>query len=343
MKRLEIGVVGAGWIVDKHLRAIGELGDRARVVAICDPDNHRATAMAEAFNVPHILGNYDDLVLMDQINTVLVAIPTMLHADAAVAAARADKHVVCEKPMAATVADCRRMIDAARRHEVCLIPGHNRLFFPPIVKARQIIEAGALGQPRLFRGSFLTPYHPALATGDQGQSWRVDPSFSGGGILMEAGVHVIYTAQDLLGPVCSVQAQMQRITATDTEDSVIVQLEFESKALGSIVLQNDSGYPDDGFQVLGTEGMVQVNGVELQAMRGPPLAIYGKRDASWQLPDAAWSWDESFTGMWAHVADVIMDGRRPLPAGVDGLRVIEVIEAVYHAARTGQRTQVTRS
>ena len=340
MKTLHIGVVGAGWIVDKHLRAIAELGDRARVAAICDTDVNRAKALAEAFNVPCALSRYDNLVQMDQINTVVVAIPTMLHADVAVTAMQAGKHVVCEKPMAATLEDCRRMIDAARQHNVTLTPVHNRLFFPPMVRAKQIIDRGDIGRPHIFRANFTSRYHPARFRGDEGPNWRSDSARSGGGIMMEAGVHLVYTAHHLIGRIRSVQTQGWAHDERAVEECVTVQMTFEPQALGSLVMQWGSAYPDDSVQIIGAEGALLINGIECQAMRTAPLAVYHAPDASWQMPDVPWSWDQTFVGLWSHLTEVLLDGAPHRLTGKDGCDAIAVIEAAYRAKRSGAAVEV---
>lgn len=340
MNTLEIGIVGAGWVVDKHLHAIAALGDRARVAAICDPDRYRAEALADAFNVPTALADCGDLVQMDQVNTVLVAIPTMLHADAAIAAMTAGKHVVCEKPMAATLADCRRMIDAARGHDVTLTPVHNRLFFPPMIQAGEMIARGDIGRPRIIRANFMTPYHPARVGGDGGPNWRSDPARSGGGVMLESGIHLVYTAHHLIGRVRCVQAQGRGHDAQAVEECVTVQATFETEALGSFVMQWGSGFPDDSVQVIGDEGAVLINGIECQAMRGPPLAMYHADDGSWRMPDVEWSWDRTFDGLWSHLAEVLLDGDPRHLTGKDGGDAIAVIEAAYRAKQSGAAVEV---
>ncbi|MDP6061185.1 MAG: Gfo/Idh/MocA family oxidoreductase [Pirellulaceae bacterium] len=340
MKKLNIGVVGAGWIIDKHLRAIAELDGRGHVVAICDPDRNRAETLAEAFNVPCVLGHYDDLVQMDRVNTVLVAIPTMLHSDVAIKAAQAGKHIVCEKPMAATVADCRRMIDAARQYDVTLTPVHNRLFFPPMVEAKRIIDRGEIGRPHIYRANFTTFYHPARSHVDEGANWRSDSARSGGGIMMEAGVHLIYTAQHLVGRIRSVQVQSWGHDEQSVEECVTVQMTFEPQALGSLVMQWGSGFPDDSIQIIGAEGALLINGIELQTMRMSPLAVYLTEGKTWRMPDVPGSWEQTFTGLWTHLSDVLLDGAPHRLTGNDGCDAIAVIEAAYHAMRSGAAVEV---
>lgn len=342
MNTLDIGVVGAGWVVDKHLRAIAELDDRVRVAAICDPDINRAKALAEAFNVSHVFDHYIDLVQMNQINTVLLATPTMLHADMSVAAARAGKHVVCEKPMAATTSDCQRMIAAAHQHHVTLTPVHNRIFFPPMVQAKQIIDRGDIGKPQIYRANFMTPYHPAHSNGDEGSNWRSDSARSGGGIMLESGVHLIYTAHHLIGRVRSVQVQSRVHNEQTVEECVTVQMVFEPQALGSLVMQWGSTYPDDSVQVIGTEGALLINGIENQTMGITPLVVYHAGETSWQIPDwpAGDNLIQTFIGLWGHLAEVLLDGSPHHLTGNNGCDAIAVIEAAYRAKKSAAAVEV---
>ena len=340
MKSISIGMIGAGWIAAKHLNAIQALGPCAQITALCDRDERAARAVADAFGIEHVTADAGDVITSEQVNAVLVAVPTAFHAELAMAAAEAGKHVICEKPMSTSADHCRQMIDAAEHNGVSLMPVHNRIFFPPIVEAKRIADTGALGTLRLFRANFMTPYHAALAPAGEKPNWRADPARSGGGIMIEAGVHLIYTARHFMGSIRSVQAQMQAYYGAPVEDSASVQLEFGSGAIGVLVLQNSSGLPDDSVQIIGTDGTLIVNGVELQAMRGPALMHYSKKDEHWSIPPAEWSWEKSFAGFWRHVAEVLLDGVSPMLTGVDGRDTIATVEAAYRSARSGERVVV---
>ena len=333
IRPLRVGLVGAGWIMPQHLAGWCAAG--AQVVAIAEPDAAARRKISEEYGIRKQFDDFHALLACAEIEAVDIAIPTYLHAEVAEEAARAGKHVLCEKPMARTARECSRMIEAARQTRVFLMPLHNRVFFPSIRTAKAIIQDGDIGEPRFFRGSFLTGHYPR-------GNWRGDPELSGGGVAIEAGVHLIYTAEHLVGRIASVNAQTAQFVqeGLPIEDAVVIDLRFTCGAMGVITLAYGCAYPDDGCQVIGSEGAILVNGVELQAFRRPPLQVYRHKDKSWRAPHIDWNWPRSFIGTITHFVHCVRGEEDPIITPQDGLSAISVVEAIYHSAREGKRVEV---
>jgi predicted dehydrogenase len=332
---LRVGLIGAGWIMPYHMRGWRAVAEAAEVVAVAEPDAEAREALAGEYEIPRRHDDYHELLADPEIDAVDIALPTALHAEATIAAARAGKHVLCEKPFACTAQQCREMIEAAQAAGIVLMPLHNRVFSPSIQETRRVLDEGRIGAPRFFRGSFLSGFYPR-------DNWRGKPQQSGGGVAIEAGVHLIYTAEHLVGRIASVNAHAARLVADPLaiEDSVVVGLRFVSGALGVITLGYGCSYFDDGCQVIGSEGAILVNGVEGQAQPQPVLQVYTAADDAWQAPPVDWSWEQSFVGIVEHFVRRVEGGAAPVVTAEDGLSAISVVEAIYRSTETGERVDV---
>jgi UDP-N-acetylglucosamine 3-dehydrogenase len=257
------------------------------------------------------------------VEVVSVCVPHNLHLEVALAAIAAHKHVLLEKPMALTVAECDQIIAAAEAAGVTVGVSHNQLFYPPHVRARELIESGAIGRPLMLR--------MRLAIGGKFAGWRSDPAATGGGLLFDAGVHRFYVARALFGEVAEVSA-MTDVDPAVGEDLAVVLLRFRSGALGSI----DANYHcppgafDDAIEVAGSEGMLYISGCEadFEGFRtGPALRRY---DGAWHDEHvSAGSWDDSVHASVQAFVDALAAGVKPPVDAHDGRAVVQMIRSVY--------------
>ena len=178
-----VGIIGTGRISGAHARAAQSVPG-ARLVAASEVDEARGRAFAEKFGCA-VLPDYHDLLARDDIQVVVLALPHFLHCPVALDAAAAGKHVMIEKPMADTVEECDRMIEAAAKHGVRLFTAHTEHFVPPNVKAREVIKSGEVGRPVLATDTWYKPF--ALATRPE---WFKDRA-KGGGMWLMNGAHMI--------------------------------------------------------------------------------------------------------------------------------------------------------
>lgn len=337
MEPLRVGLIGAGWVMPYHLMGWRAAAGQAEVVAVADPNAEAREKLAEEYRIPAQYEDFLELLQRADINVVDIAAPTALHAEIATAAAQAGKHVLCEKPFACTAEQCRRMADAARQAGVLLMPLHNRILSPSVRETKRLLEEGMMGQPRLFRGSFIARGYPR-------DNWRGQPAFSGGGVAIEAGVHLIYTAEHLVGRIAAVNAQTTQFVPDPLpiEDAVVVDVRFASGALGVFTFAYGSAYFDDGCQVIGSEGAILLHGIEGQAFRQPPVQVYTAQDDSWREPHIDWSWPQSFVGTIGHFVRCVQGKEPPIITPQDGISAISVVEAIYRSAAEGQRVEVAR-
>src|SRR5262249_21724714 len=198
---IRVGLIGSGFVADLHAAAFKAVPD-AQLLAVASRTPGKPQRFAHERGIPHAFQDYRDLLALKEIDLVTVAIPNDLHAEAVLAAARAGKHIVCEKPLCRTLEEADQMIEACRRAGVLLMYAEELCFAPKYVRAKQLADEGALGNVFLVKQSeeHFGPHEP----------WFWDVERSGGGVLLDMGCHSIEYARWLFGKpaVRSVQAHL---------------------------------------------------------------------------------------------------------------------------------------
>lgn len=192
-RRLRAGVIGAGGIVrEGHVPALRRAG--VEVVAVCDPNRPRARELAASFGIPQALGSHEELLALDGLDLVTIGAPNVVHAPAALAALRSGRHVLCEKPIATTSADARRMVFEARRRGLVLGVNQHMRFDRSARVMREAVAAGSLGDV------YLADVRWVRQAGIPGYgSWFTRAELAGAGALYDIGVHMLDLALFLLG------------------------------------------------------------------------------------------------------------------------------------------------
>jgi predicted dehydrogenase len=188
---IRLGLVGAGAVAERHLAAAAEVAE-VRVAAVADVHADRSERLAAAAGARAYTG-FAALLDDPDVDVVVLTVPHAVHAEYAVRAAAAGRHVLVEKPMAVTVADCDRMVAAADAAGVLLWVGQQQRQFTHVRVARDVLRAGDLGEPLLYVERRSTDYPPGRP------SWFVDPDAAGGGVAMLVGPHTVDRASWLLG------------------------------------------------------------------------------------------------------------------------------------------------
>jgi predicted dehydrogenase len=326
---LGAGIIGLGEIGQYHLGGY-ERSSSASVVAVTDLDPGLvSSSSARTGATGH--ADYQALLLDPDVDVVSICLPHSLHLQVTLAAIEAGKHVLVEKPLALTVAECDEIIAAADDRGVTVGVSHNQLFYPPHQRASELIAAGDIGEPVLLR--------MRLGIGGKFEGWRSNPEATGGGLLFDAGVHRFYVAEQLFGKVHDVRA-VADVGPEEGEDLAVVTLRFASGAMGVIEANYHCppGAFDDAIEVTGTKAMLYVSGCEADFVgfrTGPSLRRY---DGAWHDEHvAAGSWDDSVYASVAAFADALRDGGAPPVSAADGRRIVALIRDVYRASETRSR------
>jgi len=337
-----IAIVGAGMVARYHAQAIAA-APGARLVATSRSDPAKAAAAVAEFGVP-CETDYAALLARPDVDAVCICTPSGAHAAQTIAAARAGKHVLVEKPMALTTADADAMIAACAQAGVRLGVALQRRTEPAYQAVHGAIASGSLGQPVL--GLALIPYHRTQAYYDSAP-WRGTWAEDGGGALMNQGIHIADLLVWFMGDVEEVQARTATVAhAIEVEDDLTASLRFKNGALGSILATTAAapGFPHR-VEVYGTRGGVQLEAEAVVRWEGEAAPAI---DASLRPGTAAAGAGSSPTGISATghariVADfvaAIREGRPPLVAGEEGRRSLALVLAIYEAARSGRTVRL---
>jgi UDP-N-acetylglucosamine 3-dehydrogenase len=331
-----------------HAIGYGSTPD-AKVVAVADTITALAEERARELGASGVYDSAEKLLKDENVEAVDICVPGAFHAPIAVAAAESEKHILLEKPMATSVEGCDSILSAARRAGVTIMMAHSLRFFPPLVKCKELVDGGGVGRMIKMRAT-LTSHFPYMG-------WRLDPGIAGGGVLTEYGVHPIYLTDWFIGPI----ARAYTFTGTSskelkTEDVAVAVLEARNGAYGVIDVNLDGPFPlwDDHLEFVGSKGLIVLNGIEMQILRGPAIMHY-KDDSMWQMyrertysnpevpslsNEVEWKYTSAFVYEIREFASAILEGRAPLTTGEDGRRSIQILQACYESARTGKAVTI---
>jgi len=307
--RLRVALLGAGWIMDFHARAVRE-HPGAELVAAANWREPSLAKLASAYGIPRTTTDWRELAADPGVDAVVVGTPNALHAEQAVAFLSAGKHVLVEKPMARTRAEADAMVAAARRAGAFLMVAHCFRFHPDVRRLRARVAGGELGEIVKTRG-----YGAHARWGPSG--WFTDPELAGGGALLDLGVHAIDTARYLLGDpepagACGVVGTRYGGYAVDDDAILLVRW---SNGTNSIVeagwWQPHLGGLEADTELYGTGGYARV----WDPTEPPP----GYQHCTQPM----------YSAQLAEFVDALAAGRQPRPSGEDGRVVMRVVEQAY--------------
>lgn len=347
---LRVGIVGCGNVaLNFHVPAYQAAGDRYRIVGLADPTAERLELGRQATGLAGEQVHLDatDLFARDDVDVVDICTPQHLHRANVTAAVSAGKHVLCEKPIAATPADAAAMVAAAQEAGVVLGVVHNYLFFPEVVALKAIIDSGELGEVRSVRVDMLGVVDSPGAAGYQ-PLWRKDPAASGGGVLMDM-LHGVYLAEHLLGePVTAVSAFVDGLdgdAASTVEGLALCRLDADRR----VALVNIGwGHGPGGVSVHGTKGRAIARYRADGTMPWAPFEQLTVVDADGRsrvvdLPvgaDLVPLVATAMRGTVLNLADAIAGGGAPAADGAAALHTLEATVAAYASAALGRRVTV---
>ncbi len=339
--KVKVGIIGSRFEADIHAAAFQIMPEEAEVVAVASPTADHAEELARRYGIPRVFRDYRDMLAERDIEMVTIAAPNALHKQMTCDAARAGKHVVCEKPLAMTLAEADEMIDVCQQAGVLLLYAEELFFTPKYVKAKEMADQGAFGKVHLVKQSekHSGPHSP----------WFWDVERSGGGAWMDLGCHGIAFCYWFLGrpKIESVYCHMGTYVHADKtlgEDEAIGILEFAGGAVGMIENSwTKRGGMDDRVEVYGDAGVTYAN-----LHMGNALPTYSERGygyavekapstAGWSYPVFEELWNYGFPQEMRHFARCVRGRETPQSTGEDGRVVLEALCAGYASAGSGSK------
>ena len=340
---VRFAIAGAGYASRIHATALAAL-PQTRLTAVLDRDSDRARALAE----PHGARwgtDPETVIAQPDIDAVIICTPSALHAQSALAAIAAGKHVLIEKPIDISLPAADAVIAAAR--EACVTVGvvFQKRFHPALRFLKDAIASGRLGRVTLAEASvkyYRSPEYFAAA------SWRGTWAFDGGGALINQGIHYADLLCWLLGQPQSVFASAATLVhPIETEDTLAATLRFAGGALG-VLQATTTAYPHltERLEICGTRGCATFERGRLTffhtAEDGEKIPSYGLDDETGitRAKEILLPEDPGHRGPIADFADSLIAGRPPLVDGVEGRRSLALVTAAYESARTGREIPI---
>lgn len=331
---IRIGIIGTGAISQVvHLPILAERDD-VDLVAVADSDVHKAEVISRRFSVPVVM-DPKDLIHFDELDALVLCTPNDTHEEMAIEALEAGKHVLVERPLAATSAGAARVVDAAERAGRVLSVGMPHRYRPEVVALRSFVEGGELGDLYAVRGSWLTRSMPAMRS-----TWRSDPEIAGGGALVDLGIPAldlclwvigfpaIKRVSCLLGPgsegvECAASLMME------TETGVALTLEVTDRLFAG----EDRYY----VRVMGSEGSGSLPPLEVfKRLGGRPMEVTPRQPK----PRGG---ENPYTNAYRRLLDDFVrcvSGISETTLPREQVKLMEVIETAYRAAEIGREIEL---
>jgi len=319
---IKVGFFGSGGIAETHMNAYLKLGDAVRITAVSDVVEENARKLAERAGGADRFEDFHTLLAQADVEAVDICLPHHLHHDAIVAAARAGKHILCEKPLCLTLEEAESIRQAITESGVTLMCAHNQVFLPAVQQARALLDQGILGKIYEIRTTdcFYHPWNMA------GTTWRSRRETMGGGELIDTGYHPSYLLLYLADSTPSEVTAMistYRIHTLDGEDSAQVLVRFADGSVGNIVTSwaYDPPTTMSKFYVVGERGFMYEGGHSLH------YRIRGEEPVTITCAGV-----NTFDLEIAHFITCLSEGRKPVQTEEAGIAVLKVILGAYRSA-----------
>jgi predicted dehydrogenase len=324
-----IAIVGAGRVGQIRAGAIRRSKDSLLAAAV-DVDRARAEKLAEGTEAI-VSTDWLSVIARPELDAVVVSTPTKFHLDVAIAALRAGKHVLCEKPLGRNVTEARKMFEAACQWRRVLKTGFNYRHMAHVRKAKELLEGNAIGPLHFLRARYGHGGRPGYE-----KEWCTDAELSGGGVLLEQGIHIFDLVRFLLAEPIQLVAQTQRCfwDFPAVEDNGFCLIETEHGLLAQIHISWTQWVNVFELEVFGRDGYLRLEGRD--SHYGPQRLTWGKRKPDhsrpeqeiFEYPPIDNSWDLE----WQEFCSAIEQGREPLGGSSDGLRAQQLVETAYESA-----------
>ena len=338
--KIRVGIVGAGGIAKHHAWGY-QKHPQAEIVAVCDSMKDRADAFAKEMSIPEVYSDYKKLMKRDDIDAISICLPNFLHGPVALAALNSGKHVLVEKPLANTVKDGEKMVAASKKNKKYLMVAFHNRFRSDTQVLKKAIEGGALGNIYYAKTAYLRRVGiPAWG------KWFCTKSQSGGGPLIDIGVHVLDLTLFLMG-----FPKPKSVSASAYQEfgprglgfwGNPCKIDVEDLGAGFIKFTNGASLFLECSWALNmerdSESFVKLYGTEGGATLEPPMIYSNKNN---QLTDTKLHFSPQPSGEpylleVSHFVDCILQKKTPISTGEQGLVSLKILDAMYRSAKTGK-------
>ena len=333
---MRVGIVGAGLQARRRGSVLAKFHETALIVVSAVQRDH-AAPLAAGLGCEAAEG-WESVVGRDDLDALIVATPPHLHAQISIAAMKSGKHVLCEKPLARTLAEAREMVATAKETGRVLKCGLNHRHHPAIQQARRWFEEGRIGDPMFVRARYGIGGRPGYE-----REWRANPEVVSGGQLMEQGIHVVDLARWFLGEFSQVTAFVETNfwNIQPLEDNAFALYRTATGTAASIHSSLTQWKNLFSFELSGRDGYITVEG--LGGGYGTEKVALGKRDFTEPFTEEAVEFrgeDRSWHDEWQEFVTAVNEGREPLGNAADGQEAMRLVFAAYDSAKVGRMVEL---
>jgi len=349
-KRLRIGIVGAGWPGQQHARAI--LASKAAMIeALAEPNDERTVEFSRVYSPRKVYRDYADLLGDPQVAAVIICLPNHLHFPATLTALRAGKHVLCEKPPTLNGAEMRVLQEEAEARELVYFFGRQFRFTPAMRLARDLISREELGTIYLAEAVWVRSRGIPSGLG----GWFTERKRSGGGALIDIGIHALDSAWFLMGtprPLSVVAAVFQNFKhlvqtpVFDVEDAAFAFIRFENGAVVQLKTSWAGNLTDEIPEgaVFGRESNNCTIYGSKATIRLKPLTLFRDQDGRLidqplKAPDNA----DSFQLQMQNFLDAVVGKSAPINSARQAVYLMEMLDAIYLSSSTKREVPIARA
>jgi len=327
---VKMGVIGLGRMGQLYTNLLSSQIHGAKLYAVAEIHEQARSRVAGEFDITRAFADFHELLALPELDAVIIATPTSTHHDLVVAAAEAGKAILCEKPLALTLAETRSAQEAVARAQVPLQVGFMRRFDAAYQKAKTLIDSGQIGFPVTFKSLSRDPFCPRPEYADPAKS---------GGLILDMAIHDFDLARWLMS------SEVERVTAEGTTlvckvlesvgdiDNALINMRFVSGALGNVEVSRNAFYGYDiRTEILGSEGAVTV-GVHQYT----PVLLLTRAGAQHDItPYLMERFGDAYRKQLQHFVDCLTNGQPPLVSGADALAAYEIGVAATRSFQTGR-------
>jgi predicted dehydrogenase len=332
------GILGLGEIAARNVAPGLAEAEGSRLHAVCSRDIAKANAFAARFGATRAYASYDDMLADRDLHAIYIATPNTMHAAQTVLAARSGKHVLCEKPMATSIADAEDMIVECEKHDVALGVVFQHRYHPAHVRARAIISSGVLGGIQFASAQLCRGFERSPPGG-----WRTDATMSGAGAIVAQAVHPIdFLRYAMNSEVVRVHAMSDEQPPDRLEDMVYALLEFASGARAMIVAGWLLPRFDNDVLFYGARAKIVLRGT-LGVPAGKDdgeLSVEGEISCNGKTSYSSVHGCERVARMVEEFVRSASAGREPDISGRNGLQMVKIADAMQRSSRLGQSIRI---
>lgn len=345
-RKLRVGIVGVGRVFDLNCRGYRD-NPHAEVAALCDVRRASLDARASVFPTAYLTGDFEEF-LAQELDVVDILTPHPSHAELAVAALRAGAHVSVQKPMAMTLAEADAMVAAAREEMRELRVFENFLFYPPLVKAKELLTSGAIGEPLHFRMKVVIGNRDfAWSVPPEAREWRdeLGKQGLGGPLVFDHGHHMLAVALWLFGDVRDVVARIDstRLPTGEEVDAPAslmwrhrtppVHAIWDITVAPKMRIRTDYYASHEQFEIQGESGLIVVHRASDRILDEPVLTLYSDGEVR-AFHNVETDWGESFRLSTQHFVRALRgEERHVVLTAAEGRRVLELAHLLLRSAR----------